>query len=142
MPARVPATTSSPVSSATSRATAPTPTMGRSECMAPLFVPPRGGAPLAAYPIRLSYARLPVKATDPAPAPSRPRVRPPPAPGGGSGALLVMGVVAASFAAILVRYAPEAEPLAISFWRCAAGAAALLPFARRLLGSRLAELPL
>ena len=109
--------------------------MGRSECMAPLFVPPRGGAPLAAYPIRLSYARLPVKATDPAPAPSRPRARPPPAPGGGSWALLATGVVAASFAAILVRYAPEAEPLAISFWRCAAGAVALLPFARRLRGA-------
>src|SRR5918992_1225570 len=180
MPARGPATTSSPVSSATSRATArarlsphstlppgmdhspaegssprctinrapssttiaPTPTMGRSECMAPLFVPPRGGAPLTAYPIRLSYARLPVKATDPAPAPSRPRARPPLAPGGGSWALLATGVVAASFAAILVRYAPGAEPLAISFWRCAAGAAALLPFARRLPGSRPAELRL
>ena len=44
--------------------------------------------------------------------------------------LLAGGVIAASFAPILIRYADEAEPLAISFWRCAAGALFLLPFAR------------
>jgi drug/metabolite transporter (DMT)-like permease len=32
---------------------------------------------------------------------------------------------------ILVRYAEDAEPLAISFWRCFAGAAVLAPFAWR-----------
>jgi drug/metabolite transporter (DMT)-like permease len=32
-------------------------------------------------------------------------------------------------AAILIRYAEGAEPLALAFWRCAAGAALLLPFA-------------
>jgi drug/metabolite transporter (DMT)-like permease len=74
-----------------------------------------------------------VKATDRAPAPFRPSApSPAPAPGRASWALLATGVVAASFSAILVRNAPGAEPLAISFWRCAAGAAALLPFARRL----------
>ena len=44
--------------------------------------------------------------------------------------LLAGGVVAASFAPILIRYADGADPLAISFWRCAAGAVVLLPFAR------------
>jgi drug/metabolite transporter (DMT)-like permease len=44
--------------------------------------------------------------------------------------LLVVGVAAASVAAILIRYASGAEPLAISFWRCAGGALALAPFAR------------
>jgi drug/metabolite transporter (DMT)-like permease len=72
-----------------------------------------------------------VKATHRAPAPSR-APAPAPAPRPASWALLATGVVAASLSAILVRYAPGAEPLAISFWRCAAGAAALLPFARRL----------
>ena len=48
---------------------------------------------------------------------------------------LVVGVVAASFSPILIRYADGAEPLAISFWRCAAGAALLLPWAGRGLGS-------
>jgi drug/metabolite transporter (DMT)-like permease len=43
--------------------------------------------------------------------------------------LLAIGVGAASVSAILVRYADGADPLALSFWRCAAGAAALLPFA-------------
>ncbi|MGH2731104.1 MAG: DMT family transporter [Actinomycetota bacterium] len=42
---------------------------------------------------------------------------------------LTLGVVAASLSAILIRYADDAEPLAISFWRCAAGAALLAPFA-------------
>ena len=51
-----------------------------------------------------------------------------------SWALLGMGVAAASTAAILVRYATGAEPLALSFWRCAAAAVALAPFARRKLG--------
>lgn len=48
---------------------------------------------------------------------------------------LVVGVVAASFSPILIRYADDAEPLAISFWRCAAGAVLLLPWAGRGLGS-------
>jgi drug/metabolite transporter (DMT)-like permease len=47
-------------------------------------------------------------------------------------ALLWIGVVFASVSAILIRYAEGAEPLAISFWRCAAGAIVLLPFARGL----------
>lgn len=45
-------------------------------------------------------------------------------------ALLVVGVLGASVSAIFIVYARDAEPMAISFWRCAAGAAALLPFAR------------
>jgi drug/metabolite transporter (DMT)-like permease len=45
-------------------------------------------------------------------------------------ALLAVGVGAASMAAILIRYASAAEPLAISFWRCAAAAVVLAPFAR------------
>lgn len=44
-------------------------------------------------------------------------------------ALLALGVGTASVSAILVRYADGADPLAMAFWRCAAGAAALLPFA-------------
>lgn len=44
-------------------------------------------------------------------------------------ALLAVGVCSASVSAILVRYADGADPLAMSFWRCVAGAAALLPFA-------------
>ena len=43
--------------------------------------------------------------------------------------LLGVGVVAASAGAILVRYATGAEPLAIAFGRCAAGAAVLAPLA-------------
>jgi drug/metabolite transporter (DMT)-like permease len=50
-------------------------------------------------------------------------------------ALLWIGVVSASVSAILIRYADGAEPLAISFWRCAAGAIVLLPFARGGLGA-------
>jgi drug/metabolite transporter (DMT)-like permease len=50
-------------------------------------------------------------------------------------ALLWIGVVSASVSAILIRYAEGAEPLAISFWRCAAGATVLLPFARGGLGA-------
>ena len=45
-------------------------------------------------------------------------------------ALLAGGVIAASLAPILIRYADEADPLAISFWRCFAGASILWPFAR------------
>ena len=44
--------------------------------------------------------------------------------------LLALGVGIASVSGILVRYADEAGPLAISFWRCFAGAALLVPFAR------------
>ena len=44
--------------------------------------------------------------------------------------LLAIGVASVSISAILIRYATDAEPLAISFWRCFAGAGALLPFAR------------
>jgi drug/metabolite transporter (DMT)-like permease len=52
-------------------------------------------------------------------------------PAWASAGLLAVGVCAASVSAILVRYATGAEPLAMSFWRCAAGAALLAPFARR-----------
>ncbi len=45
--------------------------------------------------------------------------------------LLVVGVLGASVSAILIRYAQEAHPLAISFWRCAAGAVVLVPFGRK-----------
>ncbi|HWL65604.1 MAG TPA: DMT family transporter [Actinomycetota bacterium] len=45
--------------------------------------------------------------------------------------ILVAGVLAASVSGILVRYADGVHPLAISFWRCAAGAAFLAPFARK-----------
>lgn len=44
--------------------------------------------------------------------------------------LLSVGVLAASVSAILIRFADGANPLAISFWRCALGTLALLPFAR------------
>jgi drug/metabolite transporter (DMT)-like permease len=44
-------------------------------------------------------------------------------------ALLAVGVLGASVSAIFVEYARDAEPMAISFWRCFAGAAVLLPFA-------------
>lgn len=52
-------------------------------------------------------------------------------PRGVSWALLAFGVLAVSVAAILIRYADGAEPLAIAFWRCAAGAVALAPFGRK-----------
>lgn len=45
-------------------------------------------------------------------------------------ALLGIGICAASTSAILIRYATDADPLALSFWRCAVGAAVLAPFAR------------
>lgn len=50
-------------------------------------------------------------------------------------AILSIGVGAASISAILIRYADGADPLALSFWRCVAGAAALLPFALRRIRS-------
>lgn len=43
---------------------------------------------------------------------------------------LLVGVTAVSTSAILIRVA-DAPPLAIAFWRCAGGAAALAPFAVR-----------
>jgi drug/metabolite transporter (DMT)-like permease len=49
--------------------------------------------------------------------------------------LLGVGVAAVSASAIFVRYAADAHPLAISFWRCIVGALVLAPFARRDLGS-------
>lgn len=48
-------------------------------------------------------------------------------------ALLAVGVLGASVSAIFIVYADTAEPMAISFWRCAAGAAVLAPFASRSL---------
>jgi drug/metabolite transporter (DMT)-like permease len=51
--------------------------------------------------------------------------------------VLIIGTVAASASAILIKYAGEADALAISFWRCAVGAAVLAPFARaRMRGIR------
>lgn len=47
--------------------------------------------------------------------------------------LLAFAVASTSISAILIRYASDAEPLAISFWRCAAGAALLAPFVKRRL---------
>jgi drug/metabolite transporter (DMT)-like permease len=47
--------------------------------------------------------------------------------------ILWIGVFAASTSAVLVRYATGVGPLAIAFWRCAAGAAMLAPFAWRRL---------
>jgi drug/metabolite transporter (DMT)-like permease len=61
-----------------------------------------------------------------------------------AGARLAIAVTAASWGAILVRYAVGAEPLALAFWRCAAGAALLVPFAAprlRALGPRDVWLP-
>lgn len=55
--------------------------------------------------------------------------------------VLTAGTFTASVAAILIRYAEEAPALAISFWRCAGGAAVLAPFAyRRLRSSELRDL--
>jgi drug/metabolite transporter (DMT)-like permease len=47
--------------------------------------------------------------------------------------VLAIGTVAASFSAILIKYADDADPLALSFWRCFVGAAVLFPFARHKL---------
>jgi drug/metabolite transporter (DMT)-like permease len=47
--------------------------------------------------------------------------------------LLATGVIAASGSAILIKYARDADPLAISLWRCGAGALLLAPFAGRKL---------
>lgn len=46
---------------------------------------------------------------------------------------LTVGVLAVSVAAIFIRYASDADPLAISFWRCALGTIALAPFSMRAL---------
>lgn len=43
--------------------------------------------------------------------------------------ILAIGVVSASVSGILIRYADEASGLALSLWRCAAGALLLAPFA-------------
>lgn len=61
--------------------------------------------------------------------PAAARSLPPWAPWAG----LILGTVAASISAILIRYAEAAHPLAISFWRCSVGAAVLVPFAARRL---------
>lgn len=50
-------------------------------------------------------------------------------------AILTVGILGVSVSAILIRYASvdgngDAHPLSISFWRCALGALALVPFAR------------
>jgi len=50
-------------------------------------------------------------------------------------AKLAVGIAGASMSAILIRYARDAEPLAIAFWRCLGGAAALGPFAARRMGA-------
>ena len=47
------------------------------------------------------------------------------------GVVLAAGVSAASLAPILIRYAREADALAISFWRCIIGSAVLMPFCLR-----------
>ncbi|MGH2757227.1 MAG: DMT family transporter [Actinomycetota bacterium] len=49
----------------------------------------------------------------------------------GPWAVLAIGVVGASVSAILIRYAEGASGLALSFWRCAAGAIVLVPFATK-----------
>lgn len=74
-------------------------------------------------------------APPPPPPPPPPPSVAPPAPARATAAwvtwsLLAIGVLGASVSAILIRYAQEAHPLAISFWRCAAGAVVLLPFSR------------
>lgn len=56
-------------------------------------------------------------------------------PGWAPWTILIVGTVAASVSAILIRYANEAPALAISFWRCAAGAVILVPFAHPKLRS-------
>jgi drug/metabolite transporter (DMT)-like permease len=50
--------------------------------------------------------------------------------------LLVTGTVIASFSPIFTRYATEADPLVVSFYRCAAAAAILAPFGYRALRDR------
>ena len=49
-------------------------------------------------------------------------------------ALLAMAILAVGVSAILIRYAQEAHPLALSFWRSLMGAALLAPFGRRGFG--------
>ncbi len=55
----------------------------------------------------------------------------PPGPTWRSWTLLALAVSSVGGSAILIRYAEGAEPLAISFWRCAAGALVLAPLGRR-----------
>lgn len=50
-------------------------------------------------------------------------------PGWAPWVLLALGTLAASVSAILIRYAADADPLAISFWRCVVAALVLAPFA-------------
>lgn len=57
-------------------------------------------------------------------------------PGWAPWVLLWAGMAAASFAAPLIRYTDEDAALAVAFWRCAAGAAILAPFAVRSLRKR------
>lgn len=57
-------------------------------------------------------------------------------PGWAPWALLVLGMTSASFAAPLIRYTADDAALAVSFWRCAAGAVILFPFAYRSLRKR------
>jgi drug/metabolite transporter (DMT)-like permease len=51
-------------------------------------------------------------------------------------ALLMMGTTIASFSPIFTRYATEADPLVVSFYRCAAAAAILAPIGYRAVRSR------
>lgn len=44
--------------------------------------------------------------------------------------LLAVGVLGASISAILIRYARDAEPIAVAFWRCVAAAVLLAAFSR------------
>jgi drug/metabolite transporter (DMT)-like permease len=62
-------------------------------------------------------------------APSPDGLRSPHAAASWPWAILCAGVAAASTSAVLVRYAKGIEPMAIAFWRCAAGAVVLSPLA-------------
>lgn len=84
----------------------------------------------------MSIAPVPPPPPSPPPAVRAPASRPGAIAGPAwvTWALLAIGVLGASVSAILIRYAQEADPLAISFWRCAAGALMLMPFARGGIG--------
>lgn len=75
---------------------------------------------------------------DSGPPDAQPPIAPLPAPIVAVG--LVVGVLAVSTAAILIRVA-EAPSLALAFWRCAGGAAVLAPFALRARRARARRLP-
>jgi drug/metabolite transporter (DMT)-like permease len=65
-------------------------------------------------------------------------------PGWAPWVLLALGTVSASVSAILIRYASDADALAISFWRCVVAAVVLAPFAwpkLRSVGTRDLKLP-